>query len=112
MLKADVWRDHLLKEQANLDAKLAELESAGDDKRFEDEREELSSRLAEVHARLTEMDAESGPSRAAALLAGEPYPVLVYYLLLMSLQASVLTKLINSDQQNHSVAVGGKSHLA
>lgn len=71
MLKADVWRDHLLKEQTTLDSKLAELESAGDEKRFEDEREELSSRLAEVHARLTEMDAESGPSRAAALLAGK-----------------------------------------
>lgn len=71
MLKADVWRDHLLKEQTALDSKLAELESAGDEKRFEDEREELSSRLAEVHARLTEMDAASGPSRAAALLAGK-----------------------------------------
>jgi len=71
VLKADVWRDHLLKEQLSLDAKLAGLESASDEKRFEDEREELSSRLAEVHARLTEMDAESGPSRAAALLAGK-----------------------------------------
>ncbi|KXN89811.1 hypothetical protein AN958_04815 [Leucoagaricus sp. SymC.cos] len=70
VLKADVWRDHLLKEQATLDAKLAELESLGDEKRFEDEREELSSRLAEVHSRLAEMDAESGPARAAALLAG------------------------------------------
>lgn len=54
-----------------MDAKLAELEPAGDEKRFEDEREEISSRLQEVHARLTEMDAESGPSRAAALLAGK-----------------------------------------
>lgn len=71
MLKADVWRDHLLNEQLLLDTKLVELESASDEKRFEDEREELSSRLAEVHARLTEMDAESGPSRAAALLAGK-----------------------------------------
>ncbi|KAJ3510179.1 hypothetical protein NLJ89_g4829 [Agrocybe chaxingu] len=70
VLKADVWRDHLMKEQASLDLQLAELESEGDDKRFEDAREELSSRLAEVHARLSEMDAESGPSRAAALLAG------------------------------------------
>ncbi|KAF7784512.1 hypothetical protein Agabi119p4_677 [Agaricus bisporus var. burnettii] len=70
VLKADVWRDHLLKEQASMDAKLAELESAGDEKRFEDEREEISSRLQEVHSRLTEMDAASGPSRAAALLAG------------------------------------------
>ncbi|CAA7271413.1 unnamed protein product [Cyclocybe aegerita] len=70
VLKADVWRDHLMKEQALLDSQLAELESEGDDKRFEDAREDLSSRLAEVHARLSEMDAESGPSRAAALLAG------------------------------------------
>jgi len=46
------------------------LEAEGDEKRFEDAREELSSRLAEVHTRLSEMDAESGPARAAALLAG------------------------------------------
>lgn len=59
-----------MKEQAMLDEKLAELETEGDDKRFEDAREEFSSRLAEVHARLSEMDAESGPARAAALLAG------------------------------------------
>ncbi|KAF9056398.1 P-loop containing nucleoside triphosphate hydrolase protein [Panaeolus papilionaceus] len=70
VLKADVWRDHLMKEQAMLDSKLQELEREGDDKRFEDAREELSSRLAEVHARLSDMDAESGPARAAALLAG------------------------------------------
>lgn len=70
VLKADVWRDHLLKEQATLDSKLSELETEGDDKRFEDAREELSSRLTEVHSRLSEMDAESGPARAASLLAG------------------------------------------
>ena len=71
MLKADVWRDHLLKEEALLNAKLAELEKEGDDKRFEDAREEAATRLADVHVRLSDMDAESGPSRAAALLAGE-----------------------------------------
>ncbi|KAK7059220.1 hypothetical protein VNI00_001847 [Paramarasmius palmivorus] len=70
VLKADVWRDHLLKEEATLNAKLAELEKEGDDKRFEDAREEAASRLADVHARLADMDAESGPARAAALLAG------------------------------------------
>ncbi|KAF9478694.1 P-loop containing nucleoside triphosphate hydrolase protein [Pholiota conissans] len=70
VLKADVWRDHLIKEQTMLDAKLNALEGEGDDKRFEDAREELSSRLAEVHTRLSDMDAESGPARAAALLAG------------------------------------------
>ena len=70
MLKADVWRDHLLKEEAVLNAKLAELEAEGDDKRFEDAREEAQERLTEVHARLAEMEAESGPARAASLLAG------------------------------------------
>ena len=62
VLKADVWRDHLLREEATLNAKLAELEGEGDEKRIEDAREEFSARLAEVHERLTEMDAESGPS--------------------------------------------------
>ncbi|CAK5264977.1 unnamed protein product [Mycena citricolor] len=70
VLKADVWRDHLLKEEASLNARLTELEAEGDDKRFVDAREEASSRLADVHARLSDMDAESGPARAAALLAG------------------------------------------
>ncbi|KAK0245498.1 P-loop containing nucleoside triphosphate hydrolase protein [Armillaria nabsnona] len=70
VLKADVWRDHLLKEEAALNVKLTELEAEGDDKRFEDAREETSSRLADVHARLSDMDAESGPARAASLLAG------------------------------------------
>ncbi|KAG9310316.1 P-loop containing nucleoside triphosphate hydrolase protein [Chiua virens] len=61
VLKADVWRDHLLKEEALLNSKLIELDKEGDDKRFEDAREEASTRLAEVHARLGDMDAESGP---------------------------------------------------
>ncbi|KAJ6626961.1 P-loop containing nucleoside triphosphate hydrolase protein [Mycena sp. CBHHK59/15] len=70
VLKADVWRDHLMKEEASLNATLATLEAEGDDKRFVDAREEASSRLADVHTRLSDMDAESGPARAAALLAG------------------------------------------
>ena len=77
VLKADVWRDHLMKEQTILDAKLTALDTEGDEKRFEDAREELSSRLAEVHTRLAEMDAASGPARAASLLAGiHGYPTL------------------------------------
>lgn len=70
VLKADVWRDTLLREEATLNAKLAELEGENDEKRFDDAREEASSRLAEVHARLAEMEAASGPARAASLLAG------------------------------------------
>ena len=59
-----------MKEQMILDAKLTALDTEGDEKRFEDAREDLSSRLAEVHARLADMDAASGPARAASLLAG------------------------------------------
>lgn len=70
VLKADVWRDTLLREEAMLNAKLSELDKEGDDKRFEDSREEAQTRLVEVHARLADMEAESGPARAAALLAG------------------------------------------
>ncbi|KZT08969.1 P-loop containing nucleoside triphosphate hydrolase protein [Laetiporus sulphureus 93-53] len=71
VLKADVWRDILMREEADLNAKLAALEAESDDKRFEDAREEAQARLAEVHARLADMEAESGPARAAALLAGK-----------------------------------------
>ncbi|KAH9855813.1 P-loop containing nucleoside triphosphate hydrolase protein [Lenzites betulinus] len=70
VLKADVWRDTLLREEASLNVKLSELDKEGDDKRFEDARDEAQTRLAEVHARLAEMEAETGPARAAALLAG------------------------------------------
>ncbi|OCH88972.1 hypothetical protein OBBRIDRAFT_757229 [Obba rivulosa] len=70
VLKADVWRDTLMREEATLNAQLTELEGEGDDKRFEDAREEAQTRLTEVHTRLAEMEAESGPARAAALLAG------------------------------------------
>jgi len=53
-----------------LNAQLAGLEAENDEKRFSDAREEASTRLAEVHTRLSDMDAESGPARAAALLSG------------------------------------------
>ncbi|KAI0288880.1 P-loop containing nucleoside triphosphate hydrolase protein [Russula brevipes] len=73
VLKADVWRDHLLTEEARLNARLAELDAIppGEvDARLEETRDEVSGRLAEVHTNLADMEAESGPARAAALLAG------------------------------------------
>ena len=111
VLKADVWRDHLLKEEALLNAKLAELEAENDEKRFEDAREELSIRLAETHARLSDMDAASGPARAAALLAGMWIMVIRRGLRPRSLpwKAWVSTKRINKDLLDHSVVVGGRS---
>ncbi|KAF8761417.1 ABC transporter [Rhizoctonia solani] len=71
VLKADVWRDRLLKEERSLNERLLKLEEAGGDDRVADEaKEELSTQLADVHTRLAEMEAESGPARAASLLAG------------------------------------------
>ena len=54
-----------------MNAEVTRLEAEGDEKRIEDAREEISVRLAEVHSRLSDIDAESGPARAAALLYGE-----------------------------------------
>jgi ATP-binding cassette, subfamily F, member 3 len=70
VLKADVWRDHLLKQEVELNKRLAELEE-GDDRATDEAREELSGRLGEVHSQLADMDAASGPARAALLLAGK-----------------------------------------
>ena len=71
MLKADLWRDHLLKEEALLNAKSAKLEKEGGNKRFEDARKEAAMRPAYVCAQWSDMDAENGPSWVTALLAGE-----------------------------------------
>lgn len=113
VLKADVWRDHLLREETLLNAKLAELEREGDDKRFEDAREEAATRLAEVHARLSDMDAESGPSRAAALLAGELSGKMANGLTCREtivLQVSASPKLIRRNRPNRFQEVGGVYH--
>jgi ATP-binding cassette subfamily F protein 3 len=52
-------------------SKLNTLETQGDDKRIEDEKSELSEQVNEVHSRLADMEAETAPARAAALLAGK-----------------------------------------
>ncbi|KAG8959136.1 hypothetical protein FRC03_008399 [Tulasnella sp. 419] len=71
VLKADVWRDRLLAEEKELNVKLTALETEGDGSKLSDEAKEIAAtRLAEVHAKLTDIDAETGPARAAALLAG------------------------------------------
>jgi hypothetical protein len=59
--------------EVRLNACLSELDATPpgeSDARLEEMRDEVSGRLAEVHANLVDMDAESGPARAAALLAG------------------------------------------
>ncbi|PKI85290.1 hypothetical protein MVES1_000836 [Malassezia vespertilionis] len=89
VLKADVWRERLLAEEVHLNNALQALEDAtnasaqalkesGDagsavdlpTRERENQRDELSARLGDVQAKLVDMEAETGPSRAAALLNG------------------------------------------
>lgn len=89
VLKADVWREKLLEEEKTINEELSALEVGGKDDSPEEEsqykmgsladmntrqkeirREELAGRLGEVQSKLIEMEADTGPSRAAALLNG------------------------------------------
>ncbi|KAL1921371.1 uncharacterized protein VTP21DRAFT_11087 [Calcarisporiella thermophila] len=73
VLKADVLRDHLLKEENTLSAQLGELENTKDEENKEAnerKKEELGTRLREVYAKLQEIEADKAESRAASLLSG------------------------------------------
>lgn len=78
VLKADVWRDRLTAEEKELNALLASLETTtaegaedtAEVRSARRKKEDAASRLGEVQQLLVEMEAESAPARAAALLAG------------------------------------------
>lgn len=72
VLKADVWRDRLMAEEKQLNVQLAQYESIENpSKADEDAKGEAETRLAEVHANLADIEAESGPARASQLLSGK-----------------------------------------
>ena len=80
VLKADVWRERLMSEEAELNATLSTLEATasaageGEDsaelRAGKRKREDVTARLGEVQQLLVEMEAETAPARAAGLLAG------------------------------------------
>lgn len=80
VLQADVHRTRLLAEEANLNALLQEFEDAeaatvtvekeDETGKKNRKRDDATGRLGEVQKILVEIDADSGPSRAAELLAG------------------------------------------
>ncbi|KAF8542108.1 P-loop containing nucleoside triphosphate hydrolase protein [Trichophaea hybrida] len=77
VLDADVWRKHLLNEQARITKELSALEKTQDpitissgQSASNQQRDELDSLLTEVHAKLAEMESDRAESRAAAILAG------------------------------------------
>jgi hypothetical protein len=78
------------------------------DVRIDEAKDEVSGRLAEVHASLAEMEAESGPARAAALLAGETSSRLQRLHRSSNCeQVSDLARRIKAGQQGPSPVVGG-----
>lgn len=78
VLDADVWRKVLLKEQAEITTKLADLEAqrssmadtSTDAAKVDKEREALDGRLGDIMAKLAEMESDKAESRAASILAG------------------------------------------
>lgn len=78
VLDADVWRKVLLKEQAEITKKLADIEAArtgladtsADAAKYDREREVQDNKLGEIQAKLAEMESDKAESRAASILAG------------------------------------------
>ncbi|KAK1759593.1 protein GCN20 [Echria macrotheca] len=78
VLDADVWRKVLLKEQAEITQKLAEIEAArssladtsADAAKLDKDREAQDQRLGDIQAKLAEMESDKAESRAASILAG------------------------------------------
>lgn len=79
VLKADVWREKLLREEKELNSILGNAEAteaaAGDEdtadlRAAKRSKEDANVRLGEVQQLLVEMEADTAQSRAAALLAG------------------------------------------
>ncbi|KAH6842922.1 P-loop containing nucleoside triphosphate hydrolase protein [Chaetomium sp. MPI-CAGE-AT-0009] len=78
VLDADVWRKVLLKEQAEITQKLAEIEAqrasmadtSTDAAKLDKDREAQDQRLGDIQAKLSEMESDKAESRAASILAG------------------------------------------
>lgn len=78
VLDADVWRKVLLKEQAEITQKLADIEAqragladtSADAAKLDREREVQDNKLGEIQGKLAEMESDKAESRAASILAG------------------------------------------
>ncbi|RKU44857.1 hypothetical protein DL546_006099 [Coniochaeta pulveracea] len=78
VLDADVWRKVLIKEEREITEKLTEIETqrtgladtSADAAKLDRDREALDNRLADIQAKLAEMESDKAESRAASILAG------------------------------------------
>jgi ATP-binding cassette subfamily F protein 3 len=79
VLRADVWREHLLEKERELSARInaIEAEQEEDDELSEEEKksleadkDQLNTELKEVFSKLSEIESDKAESKASAILAG------------------------------------------
>ncbi|KAI1737383.1 P-loop containing nucleoside triphosphate hydrolase protein [Xylaria scruposa] len=78
VLDADVWRKVLMRDQSEITARLAEIESqrtsmadtSADAAKLDRDREALDQKLGDIQTKLTEMESDKAEPRAASILAG------------------------------------------
>ncbi|CAO3631241.1 unnamed protein product [Cunninghamella blakesleeana] len=82
VLRADVWREHLLEKERELTAKIADLDESLDDESLDEEtKKSLSSQkdtydheLKETFTKLSDIESDKAESKASAILAGLGFP--------------------------------------
>ena len=82
-MDADVWRKYLLQEQEEVTAQLNHIDATApttehgtiSDPKLDRERKTLDTRLAEIHEKLVELDADTAEARASSILAGLGFSV-------------------------------------
>lgn len=79
VLRADVWREHLLEKERDLTRRINAIEAEQIDeegltedekKAMEAEKDQLNTEMKEVFAKLTEIESDKAESKASAILAG------------------------------------------
>ncbi|ORZ18051.1 P-loop containing nucleoside triphosphate hydrolase protein [Absidia repens] len=78
VLRADVWREHLLEKERNLTARITEIENEQNDdsldesgkKALEDQHDTCHNELKEVFSKLQDIESDKAEAKASAILAG------------------------------------------
>lgn len=78
VLRADVWREHLLEKERDLTAKINAIEaeennedlSEEEKKSMDEDKDQLNTELKEVFSKLSEIESDKAESKASAILAG------------------------------------------
>lgn len=78
VLRADVWREHLLEKERDISARMAAIDSEqaredvdeGEKTILESERNKLNTELQEVFTKLSDIESDKAESKASAILAG------------------------------------------